>query len=154
MSVYKSHGLLSGVSVILLCLAWIVAVGEAQGGELYEYFDKDGTVVITDSPPPGADAKILKSLPKFIEEPKAASEKEGNDTSQRDREADAIRKDREENINAVREELEQARRDEQHYRSNMNQASSYAQRQRWRTLVDEQLKLIEEKQKKLDDLDR
>jgi molecular chaperone GrpE (heat shock protein) len=141
------------MSLLLLCFVWIAVAGEAQGGTLYEYVDKDGTVVITDSPPPGAKAKTLDSLPKITEEQQAASEKEGSEKSQRYREADAKRKERDENIRVVREELEKAKRDEDNYRKNMNQASGFAQRSHWRKLVDEQLKLIDEKKKKLDDLE-
>lgn len=153
MAAYKLRGLLRGVSLMLLSFVFLAAAGEAQGGTLYEYIDKDGTVVITDSPPPGVNVKTLDSLPKITEEQKAASEKEGSEQLQRYRQADAKRKEKEENIKAVREELEKAKRDEESYRANMNQASGYAQRHHWRTLVDEQLKLIEEKQKKLDDLE-
>jgi hypothetical protein len=153
MASYKLRRLLPRVSLLLLVFVWIAAAGEAQGGTLYEYVDKDGTVVITDSPPPGVNVKKSQSLPKITEEQKTASEKDGNEKLQRYREADAKRKEREENIRVVREELEKAKRDEENYRVNMNQASGYAQRHHWRTLVDEQLKLIDEKKKKLDDLE-
>ena len=141
------------VSLALLIFIWIATAGEAQGQALYEYIDKDGTVIITDSPPPGANVKKLQSSPEMTEEQKAASEKESNERLQRYREADEKRKEREGNIKAVREELEKAKRDEENYRMNMNQSSGYAQRHHWRTLVEEQLKLIEEKKKKLDDLE-
>ena len=72
---------------------------------------------------------------------------------QRYREGAAKRNEKEENIRVLREELERAKRDEENYRMNMNQSSGFAQRHHWRTLVDEQLKLIEEKKKKLDDLE-
>jgi hypothetical protein len=153
MASYKLRRLLPRVSLLLLSFVWIAAAGEAQGGTLFEYVDKDGTVVITDSPPPGVNVKRLESLPNITEEQKTASEKEGNEKLQRYRETDAKRKEREENIRVVREELEKAKRDEENYRVNMNQASGYAQRHHWRTLVDEQLKLIDEKKKKLDDLE-
>jgi hypothetical protein len=153
MAAYKLRGFMPVVSLALLIFIWIAAAGEAQGQALYEYIDKDGTVIITDSPPPGANVKKLQSLPDMTEEQKAASEKESNEKLQRYREVDEKRKEKEGNIRAVREELEKARRDEENYRMNMNQASGYAQRRHWRTLVDEQLKLIEEKKKKLDDLE-
>jgi molecular chaperone GrpE (heat shock protein) len=153
MASYKLRRLLPRVSLLLLSFVWIAAAGEAQGQTLYEYIDKDGTVIITDSPPPGVNVKKSQSLPNMTEEQKTASEKEGNKKLQRYREADAKRKEREENIRVVREELEKAKRDEENYRANMNKASGYAQRHHWRTLVDEQLKLIDEKKKKLDDLE-
>jgi len=153
MATYKVRGLVLVVPLALLIFTWIAASGEAQGQALYEYIDKDGTVIITDSPPPGVNVKKSQSLPTMTEEQKAASEKEGNEKLQKYREADAKRKEREENIRVAREELEKAKMDEQNYRSNMNQASGYSQRYHWRTLVDEQLKVIEEKQKKLDELE-
>jgi len=153
MATYKLRGLVLVAPLALLIFTWMAASGEAQGQALYEYIDKDGTVIITDSPPPGAKIKKLQSLPNMTEEQRAASEKESNERLEKYREADEKRKEREGNIKAVREELEKAKRDEENYRANMNQASGYAQRRHWRTLVDEQLKLIEEKQKKLDDLE-
>lgn len=153
MASYKLRKILPRVSLLLLSLVWIASSSQAQGQTLYQYIDKDGTVIITDSPPPGVNVKKAQSLPNMTEEQKAASEKEGSEKLQKYREADAQRQDRDANIRVVREELERAKRDEQNYRSNMNQASGYAQRHHWRTLVDEQLKLIDEKQKKLDDLE-
>jgi len=153
MASYKLRRLLPRVSLLLLGFVWIAAAGEAQGGTLYEYVDKDGTVVITDSPPPGVNVKKSQSLPNMTEEQKAASEKEGNEKLHRYREADAKRKEREETIRTTREELEKAKRDEENYRVNMNQASGFAQRSHWRKLLDEQLKLIDEKKKKLDALE-
>jgi type IV secretory pathway VirB10-like protein len=150
MAAYKLRGLIPAASLILLVFIWIAAAGEAQGQTLYEYTDKDGSIIITDSPPPGVNAKKLESLPEPTKAQKAAAGKEANEKSQDYREAD---KKREENIRVAREELEKAKMDEQNYRSNMNQASGYSQRYHWRTLVDEQLKLIEEKQKKLDELE-
>lgn len=153
MAAHKLRKLIPAVSLALLIFIWMAATREAQGQGLYEYIDKDGTVIITDSPPPGANAKKLQSLPDMTEEQKAALEKESNERLQRYREVDEKRKEREGTIKAVREELEKAKRDEENYRMNMNQSSGYAQRHHWRTLVDEQLKLIEEKKKKLDDLE-
>ncbi len=153
MASYKLRGLFPTVYLLLLSFVWIAVAGEAQGQTLYQYIDKDGTVIITDSPPPGANVKKAQSLPDLPEEQKAAAEREGNERLQRYRDADAKKKEREENIRVVREELEKAKRDEENYRMNMNQSSGFAQRFHWRTLVDEQLKLIEEKKKKLDDLE-
>ncbi|MGC9976784.1 MAG: DUF4124 domain-containing protein [Syntrophales bacterium] len=153
MAAYKLRGLIPAASLILLVFIWIAAAGEAQGQTLYKYTDKDGSIIITDSPPPGVNAKKLESLPEPTEAQKAAADKKANEKSQDYREAEKKRGEREENIRVAREELEKAKMDEQNYRSNMNQASGYSQRYHWRTLVDEQLKLIEEKQKKLDELE-
>jgi hypothetical protein len=153
MASYKLRRLLPTVSMLMLSFVWLAAAGEAWGQTLYEYIDKDGTVIITDSPPPGAAVKKAQSLPELTEEQKAAMEKEDKEKLQKYREADAKRNEREENIRIVREELEKAKRDEENYRMNMNQSSGFAQRRHWRTLVDEQLKLIEEKKKKLDEIE-
>ena len=153
MASYKLCKLLLRVSLLLLSFVWIASASEAQGQTLYQYTDNDGSVIITDSPPPGVTVKKLQSLPGMTEEQKAASEKESSERLQKYREADTNRKDRDADIRVVREELEKAKRDEEGYRRNMNQASGYAQRNHWRTLVDEQLRLIEETQKKLDDLE-
>ena len=154
MAAYKLRGLMPAASLTLLIFIWVAAAGEAQEKTLYEYTDRDGTVIITDSPPPGVNVKKSQALPNMTEEQKTALEKESNEKLQKYREADAKRKEREENIRVAREELEKAKRDEEGYRANMNQASGYAQRNHWRVLVDEQLRLIEEKKKKLDDLER
>jgi hypothetical protein len=154
MASYKLRKLLPRVSLLLLLsLVWIASASEAQGQTLYEYIDKDGTVIITDSPPPGVKIKKLQSLPNMTEEQKAAAEKEASERLQKYREADSKKNERDGDIRVVRAELEKAKRDEEDYRRNMNQASGFAQRHHWRTLVDEQLKLIDEKQKKLDELE-
>ncbi len=153
MAVYNKLGrLMPAASSALLFFIWIAAAGEAQGQTLYEYIGKDGTVIITDHPPPGVNAKKVESLPEPREEQKAL-DKEADEKMQNYREAEKKRKEREETIRDAREELEKAKRDEQNYRSNMNQSANYSQRHHWRVLVDEQLKLIEEKQKKLDELE-
>ena len=150
----KLRGLLKAVFPAILAVVWVISsAGQVHGQTLYEYIDKDGSVVITDSPPPGVKIKRVESAPPQTEEQKAATEKEGGEKTQRYREADVQRQEKQEAVRIAREELEKAKKDEQLYRMNMNQASGYAQRHHWRTLVDEQLKLIEEKQKKLDELE-
>ena len=57
MTAYKLRGLMPAASLALLIFILIASAGEAQGQTLYEYIDKDGTVVITDSPPPGVNVK-------------------------------------------------------------------------------------------------
>lgn len=151
---FKLRGLLRVTFPALLGLVWIMSsAGLVHGQALYEYIDKDGSVVITDSPPPGVKIKKLESLPTMTDEQKAAQEKEANEKLQKYRETDVKRSERDESIRVLKEELEKAKRDEENYRMNMNQASGFAQRRHWRTLVDEQLKLIEEKNKKLEDLE-
>jgi len=151
---FKLRGLVRAMFPAFLAIVWIISsAGLVQGQTLYEYIDKDGSVVITDSPPPGAKVKKVESEPPQTAEQKAAAEKENSERVQRYREAEDQKKDKDEAIRIAREELERAKRDEELYRANMNQASGYAQRHHWRTLVDEQLKLIEEKQKKLDELE-
>ncbi len=43
--------------VISIALFLILAGSSAFAGQFYEYTDKNGNIVITDSPPPGADAR-------------------------------------------------------------------------------------------------
>jgi Domain of unknown function (DUF4124) len=150
---HKLYRLVPAGSLILLVFIIWIASGQAHGQTLYEYLDKDGTLIITDSPPPGVNVKKSEPLPVMTEEQKTASEKESSEKLQRYREADAKRKEREGNIRVAREELEKAKKDEESYRANMNQASGYVQRHYWRTLVDAQLNLIDEKKKKLEELE-
>jgi len=153
MAAHKLRILIMAVSFILVMAAWIAISGEAYGGTLYQYIDKDGSTVITDTPPEGVKAKPLMTLPDITEEQKAESEKERETKIQKYREADVKSQEKEEKIRAAREELDKAKSDEQLYRSNMNQSANYSQRFHWRTLVDEQEKLIADLQKKLDDLE-
>ncbi len=47
----------------LIVLALACAVAPLASAELYKYIDKDGKTVYSDTPPPGADAKLLHVSP-------------------------------------------------------------------------------------------
>ncbi len=153
MAAHRLRVLITAVSLIVLMAAWIAISEEAYGGTLYQYIDKDGSTVITDNPPEGVQAKPLMSLPDITEEQKAESEKEDDAKMQKDREADAKRLEKDEKIKTAREELERAKNDADLYRSNMNQSANYSQRHHWRVMLDEQQKVMEEKQKLIDELE-
>ena len=153
MAAHKLRVSIPAVSLILVLCALIALPGDANGEKLYQYIDKDGSTVITDNPPEGVSAQPVMSLPDVTEQQKAASEKEDDAAKLRNQEADAKRLEKVEKIKTAREELEKAKSDADHYRSNMNQSANYSQRHHWRTMLDEQLKAIEEKQKLIDELE-
>jgi hypothetical protein len=153
MAAHKLRVLILAVSLILVLSAWIAISGEVYGGKIYQYIDKDGSTVITDNPPEGVSAQPVMSLPDMTEEQKAVSEKEEDATRQKNQEADVKRLEKDGKIKTAREELEKAKTDADHYRSNMNQSANYSQRHHWRVMLDEQQKMIEEKQKLIDELE-
>lgn len=153
MAAHKLHVLIPAVSLVLVLSVWITISGEVYGGTIYQYIDKDGSTVITDNPPGGVLAKPVMSLPDITEEQKAESVKEDDAIKQKNQEADVKRLEKDEKIKTAREELEKAKTDADHYRSNMNQSANYSQRNHWRVMLDEQQKVIEEKQKLIDELE-
>ena len=153
MAAHKLRVLIPAVSLILVLSVWIAISGEVYGGTIYQYIDKDGSTVITDNPPEGVLAQPVMSLPDMTEEQKAVSEKEDDATRQKNQEVDARRLEKDGKIKTAREELEKAKTDADHYRSNMNQSANYSQRHHWRVMLDEQQKVIEEKQKLIDELE-
>jgi hypothetical protein len=153
MAAHKLRVLIPAVSLILVMAAWITISGEVYGGTLYQYIDKDGSTVITDNPPEGVQAKPMMTLPDLTEGQKAETEKEDDAKIQKNQEADTKRLEKNEKIKTAREELERAKNDADLYRSNMNQSANYSQRHHWRVMLDEQQKVIEEKQKLIDELE-
>jgi hypothetical protein len=153
MAAHKLRVLIPAMSLIMVMAAWISISGEVYGGTLYQYIDKDGSSVITDNPPEGVQAEPIMKLPETTEEQKVETEKEDNAIMQKNQEADEKRLGKDEKIKTVREELERAKNDADIYRSNMNQSANYSQRHHWRTMLDEQQKVIEEKQKLIDELE-
>jgi hypothetical protein len=153
MAAHKFRFSIPMMYLVLIMIAWIAPTRDAQGGTLYQYIDKDGSVVLTDNPPPGVKAKPMESLPDMTGNQKSDQEKEADSKTQQYREADAKIQEKREKIRALREEIETAQSNEEKYRSNMNQAHGFAQRSHWRKLVDEQLKEIEEKKKKIEELE-
>jgi len=153
MTDHKLQGLISVILMLLVLSVWISLTSEVYGGTVYEYIDKDGSTVITDNPPEGVSAKPVIEQPDSTVEQKEATEKDEEAIKQKYQEAEAKRLEKEARINAAREELEKAKVDADHYRSNMNQSANYSQRYHWRTMLDEQQKFIEEKQKLIDELE-
>ena len=153
MAAHKFRFSIPMVYLVLIMIAWIAPTRDAQGGALYQYIDKDGSVVLTDNPPPGVKAKPMESSPDMTGNQKSDQEKESDLKKEQYREADVKRQEKREKIRALREELETAQSNEAKYRSNMNQAQGFSQRSHWRKMVDEQLKEIEEKKKKIEELE-
>ena len=153
MAAHKLYGLITSILLLLVLSAWISLSSEVYGGTIYQYIDKDGSTVITDSPPEGVSATPVIEQPDLMIEQKEVSEKDEEAIKQKSQEADAKRLEKEAKINAAKEELEKAKVDADRYRSNMNQSANYSQRYHWRTMLDEQQKMIEEKQKLIDELE-
>jgi len=139
------------LSVILS--ACVIFSGGLQAGAIYKYVDKDGNVVFTDTPPPKTKAKLIQTFPDLTESEKQELDKEKSSQMQNSREADGKRREKEGKIQAAREEYERALKDGDKYRANKNQASGFAQQKRWRDMIAEQNKEIEEKKKKLQELE-
>jgi hypothetical protein len=147
---------ITAVSMALIMVVWIASPGELQGQTLYRYIDKDGSSVLTDNPPPGVKAKRIDSLPESTESIKEDVSDQGKETdvkAEKPKEAEAKKKDKRGEIESLREEIAKSESTAQQYRSNMNQSHGFAQRRYWRNLLDEQEKDIEEKKKKLEELE-
>ena len=74
MAAHKFRFSIPMVYLVLIMIAWIASTRDAQGGTLYQYIDKDGSVVLTDNPPPGVKAKPMESLPDMTGEQKLQQE--------------------------------------------------------------------------------
>ena len=154
MAANKSYALKQSCLLLMILLVWIVALGEARGAMLYKYIDEDGTVVITDNPPPEFRL-VPESTPDVMEEKKSELEQEkGKDRGKTEtvREIRERGTDRQEKIKAARSEWEQAKTYEENYRMNMQEATTYDKRLYWRQMFDKQQKVVEEKKKNLDEL--
>lgn len=139
--------------LVLAIFLWITVCGDAPGGTLYEYTGEDGTVVITDRPPPGVKATPKASYPPMTEEQKSALEREKAERQQQYLKDEEAKNEKQTKIRTARAELKKAISDEDQYRSNMNQSANFSQRHHWRLLVDEQEKVIAEKRKILEDIE-
>jgi hypothetical protein len=124
-----------------------------QAGTIYEYVDRDGSVILTDSPPPGVKARPVQKFLDISDAEKQEMDKEKSLQTQKFRESDVKRREKEGKIRAARAEYEQALKDEQRYRANKNQARGYAQQRHWINMIEEQGKEIEEKKKKLTEIE-
>lgn len=141
--------------IVMVCMV-ITSVflsGGAPAGTIYEYIDRDGDVVLTDSPPPETRAKPVQIYRDMTEADKKALEKEKSSKLQKYQESDLKRKEKEEKIRAAREEYEQAVKDEQWHRANKNQASGYSQQRQRAQMLEEKKKEMEEKKNKLQELE-
>ena len=141
---------------ILVCMMLFICLsltGSLQAGALYKYIDKDGSEVLTDSPPPGVKAKPLQTFQDVTDADKQELEKERSSQMKKFQEGNVKQKDKEEKIRTAREEYEQAKKTEEMYRANRNQAHGYAQQKHWNDMIAEQGKEIEEKRKKLQELE-
>ncbi|MBM4270972.1 MAG: DUF4124 domain-containing protein [Deltaproteobacteria bacterium] len=140
--------------VILSLFISLVYSGNAWGGPYYQYTDSDGSVVITDNPPPGVKAKPLHTLKETTEQERVEWEKEKTLRMQQYREEDAKRSEKSDKIKTLREELERAKMNEEKYRSNMNQSHGFAQKNSWKKQLEEQQKEIDEIKKKIDEAEK
>jgi len=140
--------------LILMMIIWINVPGDAHGGALYKYTDKDGSIILTDNPPPGVEAKKYISSDDIPTETKAAPEIEPGVKTQSIQDSEAKKQDKRQKIQTLREEVDKAVSEEAAHRRNMNQAHGYVQRNYWRKLLDEKLKEIEEKRKQIEELER
>lgn len=142
------------VPLILMMIVWMSFPGDAQGVTLYKYIDKDGSVILTDNPPPGVGAKVYEASEEVTtDEKKVEPVKDASAQKQAAQEAETKRQEKQVKIQALREELDKAVSEEAAHRRNMNQAHGYVQRNYWRKLVDEKLKEIEEKKKQIEELE-
>ena len=136
--------------MMITCVAFS---GSVQAGTIYEYTDRYGSVVLTDSPPPGVKARPLQTYQDMTETDKGEMAKEKAEQMEKYRSSDVKRNEKEEKIRAAREEYEQALKDEERYRANKNQASGYVQQRRWIKEIEAQDAKIEEKKTKLQELE-
>jgi hypothetical protein len=142
------------VSFLLIMIVWMITYGQLSEGAMYKYVDEDGTVVITDNPPP--DFKIEPDqLPSSLaEEEKLRLEKEKQLEKKTNlKRADTYTKDRQDRITKARSELDKALADEENYRLNTQQATSLSERVRWRELLYKQQKVVKEKREKFKEIE-
>jgi len=143
------------VPVLLIMIVCMITYGQLSEGAMYKYVDKDGTVVITDNPPP--DFKIEPDqLPSSLAEEQKLQEEKGKQLEKKIdlKGVDKYTRERQERIARARTELDRALADEENYRLNMQQAGSLSERVRWRELFDKQQKVIKEKREKLNEIER
>jgi hypothetical protein len=141
---------------MLACMMLVIFVslaGSPQAGTFYRYIDKDGTEVLTDSPPPGVKAKPVHTFRDMTEAEKQELEKEKTSQMKNFREETVKRTEKEEKVRAARQEYEQAKKTEDSYRANKNQAHGFAQQKHWINMIEEQGKVVEEKKRKLQEVE-
>jgi hypothetical protein len=153
MATHKFSSLTQKGILILIMIVWITTPGEVRGGTLYKCIDKDGNVIITDNPLPEFQSVPGQSL-EMMEERRLQLEKKEKeiDTEVSQRITDDTKKDKRERIMAASEDLGKAKVNEESYRFNMEQTIDLSQRLYWREMLDKQKKVVEEKQKKFNEL--
>jgi hypothetical protein len=156
MAAHKFSALTQKGLLILIMIVWIATPGEVRGETLYKCIDKDGNVIITDNPLP--EFQFVPVVPEqsleMMEEQRLQLEKKEIEieTDVLQRINDDRKKDKQEKIMASREDLEKAKVNEESYRFNMIQTLDLSQRLYWGEMLDKQKKVVEEKQKKLNEL--
>jgi hypothetical protein len=151
----KLRLLVKVVLFLLIMIVWMISYGHLSEGAMYKYVDEDGTVVITDNPPP--DFKIEPDqLPSSLaEEEKLRLEKEKQLEKKINlKRADTYTKDRQDRITRARSEFNKAQADEENYRLNVQQATQLTEKVRWRELLDKQQKIVKEKREKLNEIEK
>jgi hypothetical protein len=138
--------------ILVSCMSAFIP-GMLQAGTIYEYVDRDGSRVLTDSPPPGVKSKPVQTYRDLTDADKQELEEKKSFQTKKYQEANMKRKEKEEKLRVAREEYEQAIKNEQRYRANKNQASGYAQQRHWIQKLEEQNKELEEKKKKIQELE-
>jgi hypothetical protein len=153
MAAHKFSALTQKGILILIMMVLITTTGEVRGGTLYKCIDKDGNVIITDNPLPEFQSVPGQSL-EMMEEQRLQLEKKEKEieTDVLQRITDDTKKDKRERIMAASEELGKAKVNEETYRFNMEQTINLSQRLYWLEMLDKQKKVVEEKQKKLNEL--
>ncbi len=142
------------MSFLLIMIVWMITYGQLSEGAMYKYVDEDGTVVITDNPPPDFKVEPDELPSSLAEEQKLLLEKEKQLEKKINlKHADAYMKEREDRISKARSELNKALADEESYRFNMQQTTNLSERVRWRELFDKQQKIIKEKREKLNEIE-
>jgi hypothetical protein len=153
MAAHKFSALTQKGILILIMMVLITTTGEVRGGTLYKCIDKDGNVIITDNPLPEFQSVPGQSR-EMMEEQRLQLEKKEKEieTDVLQRITDDTKKDKRERIMAASEELGKAKVNEETYRFNMEQTINLSQRLYWLEMLDKQKKVVEEKQKKLNEL--
>jgi hypothetical protein len=135
-------------------IIWMITNGQLSEGAMYKYVDEDGTVVITDNPPPDFKVEPDELPSSLSEEEKLHLEKEKQlEKKINQKHADVYTKEKQDRITKARNELNKAVVDEESYRFNMQQTTNLSERVRWRELLDKQQKIIKEKREKLNEIE-
>jgi len=117
---------------------------------IYKYTDKDGSVVFTDNPPPGVDAKPRRAPRHVTQTEKQKLEKQKAQSM----ETESKMNEKAGKIRAASEEYEQAKRDLENYNLNKNQSGDPYLWWQWNKRIEEQSKEVEARRQKLEAIER